>query len=41
LNFGISPAFEEIAMMVEHLETAALIVAALLAAGCLACEWRA
>jgi hypothetical protein len=41
MNFGISPAFEEIDLMVRHIEHAALIVAGLLALACVACEWRA
>jgi phosphatidylserine synthase len=41
VNFGISPAFEQIDWMVRNIEHAALIVAGLLALACVACEWRA
>jgi hypothetical protein len=41
MNFGIPPAFEEIAMLVEHIETAAIIAAGILGMAWLACEWNA
>lgn len=40
MNFGISPAFEEIDWMVRHFDHAVVIVAGLLALACIACEWR-
>jgi hypothetical protein len=41
LNFGPALPLEEISMMVEHLEMAAIVVAGILALGWFACEWRA
>jgi hypothetical protein len=41
MNFGISPAFEEIDGMVRNIEHAATVAAAILGMAWLACEWRA
>jgi hypothetical protein len=40
MNFGISPAFEEIDWMVRNIEHGALIVAGILAVWCAVSEWR-
>lgn len=40
MNFGISPAFEEIDLMVRHIDHAVIIVAGLVALAWIACEWR-
>jgi phosphatidylserine synthase len=39
VNFGISPAFEEIDWMVRNIEHGALIVAGILAVLCAVSEW--
>jgi hypothetical protein len=39
MNFGISPSFEEIDLMVRHIEHAAIVVAGLMALAWLACNW--
>lgn len=40
MNFGIPAAFEEVDLMVRHIEHAVIIVAGLVALAWLACEWR-
>jgi len=40
MNFGISPAFEEIDLMVRNIEHGAMIAAGVIALAWIACEWR-